>query len=216
MDLQEKMDFLAGCESGYVTDALRKLGLSGWIDGAYPVQEGATFVGEVYPAGYSYVAGDEQVYSLYEMVDMCPPGKVLVMTGVHDMSVLGGNVYRSAQNKGIKAIVVEGRCRDIAEMRKGTMPIFCEGPKTRLPDPKLRITSVGKPVVCQGQKLCPGDIMVGDADGVVFIPREHFDKVFEYVQKIAEVEDQCAKALDENAPVTEIGRLMKIKNSIGK
>ena len=45
------MDFLAGCESGFVTDALRKLGLSGWIDGAYPVQEGATFVGEVYPAG---------------------------------------------------------------------------------------------------------------------------------------------------------------------
>lgn len=216
MTVREQMEFLARHETGFVTDALRKLGLSGWIDGVSPVQPGARFIGEVFPVEYRYVAGDEQVWSLYEMVDQCPPGSVLVMTGAHGRSVLGENVYRCAQNKGITALVVEGCCRDIAGIRGGSMPMFCEGAKVRLPEPNFRITAVGRPVVCQGSRLCPGDVMMGDEDGVVYIPREALDRVCALVAEIAKVEAQCAAALDAGAPATEIGRLMKIKNSIGK
>lgn len=215
-DFLTKLKFLKEHESGFITDALRKLNLQGWIDGVHPMQSGATFIGEVFPVAYGDVAGDEKTYTLYETVDLCPSGSVLVMVGAHDKCVLGENVYTSAANKGIAALVCEGRCRDGSAIRAGKMPMFCEGVKTRLPQPSLRITRVGEPVICQGARLCPGDIMMGDEDGVVYIPREHFDQVYDLVVKIAEIEEQCAKALKEKAPVTEIGRLMKIKNSIGK
>lgn len=100
---------------------------------------------------------------------MAWPGSVIVVdAGTHgDAAVWGGNLAAIARARGVCAVVVDGFVRDVAELRESGLAVYARG-VTPLGPPWTGI--INEPVTCGGQAVAPGDLVVGDEDGIVVVP----------------------------------------------
>lgn len=196
VDIKEKLEFLETCETGYVTDALNLLGIKNcWIDNVLPLASKGVVAGQVFNAKITRIRDNEKRYTLYDVAEATPKGRILVYAGAEDYTILGENISTLLCNKGIKAVVLDGRCRDVDGISSLSMPVFCKGPSPRINPPDLQITELDVPVIIGGIKINPGDIIIGDSDGVVLIPLERLDEVLKQVKWVSEVEKEAAEAL---------------------
>jgi 4-hydroxy-4-methyl-2-oxoglutarate aldolase len=98
------------------------------------------------------------------------PGDVIVVeAGDVDYAVAGGNVCAVAQRRGVAGFVVDGVIRDVAEARERGFPVLARG-IIPIPGAKDRLGALGGPVRVGGVDVQPGDIVVGDEEGVVVVP----------------------------------------------
>lgn len=116
-------------------------------------------------------AGAADNLALFGALDAAKPGDVLVVaTGGHvACAVLGDLLAGMARNCGIAAIVTDGAVRDVAGILDVKMPVFAAGVSPNSPA-RNGPGSVGLPVVVAGLAVHPGDIIVGDGDGVAVVP----------------------------------------------
>lgn len=84
-----------------------------------------------------------------------------------DGAVWGGNLIRIARARGVAAIVVDGCVRDVVDLRNSGLAVFSRGITPRGPRWGGRI---GGPIQCGGITIQPGDLIVGDEDGLVAVP----------------------------------------------
>ena len=117
------------------------------------------------------------------------PGDVLIVDGRGDTSrALWGEYFSSwARGLGVTAIVIDGACRDASQIEELGYPVFARTTTPRGPT----INGGGEvnvPVSCGGVCVVPGDIIVGDREGVVVIPLRHLDEVLGRVRATAERE----------------------------
>jgi 4-hydroxy-4-methyl-2-oxoglutarate aldolase len=98
------------------------------------------------------------------------PGDVIVVeAGDVDYAVAGGNVCAVAQRRGVAGFVVDGVVRDVAEARERGFPVLCRG-VIPIPGAKDTLGGLQGPVRVGGVEVHPGDIVVGDEEGVVVVP----------------------------------------------
>jgi regulator of RNase E activity RraA len=208
----EHIEYLKTCETGYVTDALNLLAISHcWLEGISSVKTSATkMVGEAYTSKMILLREAELPLSLYHVVDQCPQGHVLVASNINDLLLVGINVMTRASNKGIAGVVVEAKNRDADELRELPMPVFSQGVGVRIPPVPMKIhyeTQI--PIDICGAKIYQGDIIMGDSDGVVVIPRSKIDEVIYQVEMIKEVEREIAQA-NRDHPDMPVDEFLKI------
>ncbi|MFO1267687.1 MAG: RraA family protein [Rubrivivax sp.] len=103
--------------------------------------------------------------------DLCRPGDVLVVDAGGDLTnaVLGGIMSAGAAMLGLAGVVVDGAIRDAAEIRERTFPVYARGVNHRGPY-KNGPGEINVPVNIGGMVVQPGDIIVGDADGLLAFP----------------------------------------------
>ncbi|MHA2961292.1 RraA family protein [Priestia megaterium] len=108
------------------------------------------------------------------------PGDVLVIDAKGDTyrAIAGDFIVGMAQTLGIKGIVVDGVIRDIEGTKQLNYPVFCKG-TTIAASSKVGMGEINIPISCGGQTIHPGDIIVGDADGVVVIPQYFEEEAME-------------------------------------
>ena len=114
-------------------------------------------------------AGDNLM--LHAAIYRAPPGSVIVAEGGDlEYALAGGNVCAVAQRNGIAAFVLDGVVRDLAEIRDLKFPVFAKGviPK---PGTKKLVGALGESVMCGGVMVAPGDMVVGDEEGIVVVPQ---------------------------------------------
>ncbi|KAJ3209984.1 hypothetical protein HK099_008394 [Clydaea vesicula] len=92
-----------------------------------------------------------------------------------------------AKKIGVKGVVIEGRLRDLKELWDMEFPAFATGNSTMGAAPFSRVSTVGEPITLAADTIAPvvvkeGDIIVGDIDGVVRIPKDKLDKVLKILQ----------------------------------
>jgi 4-hydroxy-4-methyl-2-oxoglutarate aldolase len=106
------------------------------------------------------------------------PGDVIVIeTGATvEASVLGDVLVGIARNKGVAALVTDGLARDVPGMDAVGIPVFAAGVTSNSPH-KTGPGWIGLPIVIGGQAVAPGDVVVGDGDGVAVVPRAGLDAV---------------------------------------
>lgn len=99
-------------------------------------------------------------------------GEVLVVDAKGDQyrAIAGDFVVGMAQTLGIGGLVVDGVIRDIVGIKELNFPVFCKG-TTVAASGKAGIGEVNVPISCGGISIQPGDLIIGDADGVVVIPQ---------------------------------------------
>jgi len=104
---------------------------------------------------------------------LAKPGDVIVVDGKGDLScaLTGGLMAAHAKAAGIAGFVIDGAVRDTEECARGDFPIFAAGCNPNGPT-KGVAGWIGIPVALAGTPVNPGDLIVGDADGVVVVPRE--------------------------------------------
>jgi 4-hydroxy-4-methyl-2-oxoglutarate aldolase len=110
--------------------------------------------------------------SVLEAISKAKPGDILVVDAKGDQyrAIAGDFVVGMAQTLGIGGLVVDGVIRDIVGVKALNFPVFSRG-TTVAASGKTGVGEVNVPISCGGVPVNPGDIIVGDADGVVVIPQ---------------------------------------------
>ncbi|MBM7653851.1 RraA family protein [Neobacillus cucumis] len=137
------------------------------------------------------------------------PGDVLVIDAKGDTyrAIAGDFIVGLAQTLGIRGIIVDGAVRDIQGIRELDYPVFCKR-TTVAASGKAGMGEINIPISCGGTTVHPGDIVVGDADGVVIIPQaaeqellkeslEKLDKDIKRAEKVSGKREEVIKYLDD-------------------
>ena len=105
-------------------------------------------------------------------VEHAPAGKVLVVDCRGDASAASGGEILMTRLlvRGAAGVVSDGGMRDAAAIAKMALPVFCAGPSAPLNLASHHAVDIDVPIACGGVAVYPGDMMVGDGDGVVVIP----------------------------------------------
>lgn len=130
----------------------------------------------------------------YAAIEYARPGDIMVVAAdaYEEASVLGDILVGMAKNKGIAALVTDGMVRDVEGLNAVGLPIFARGLSPNSPY-KDGPGEIGLPVTLGGTTVNPGDLVVGDQDGIVVVAR---DAIAAVADALAEVGAKEAK-MDE-------------------
>lgn len=133
---------------------------------------------------------------IHKALLMASPGDVVVVDGAGDLTqaVVGGLMRTTALTRRLGGLVINGAVRDIAEWGEGTMPIYALGHTHRGPS-KTGPGEINVPIVCAGMVVAPGDLVIGDADGVVAIPRGQLESLLFAVRQHA-ANESCIREVN--------------------
>lgn len=137
-------------------------------------------------------------------IHMAQPGDVIVISGGFDMtlSVWGGIMSTMARKKGIAGVVTDGLVRDVAETRACGLPVFSIG-LTPVGPTKEGVGQINLPISCGGVVVNPGDIVVGDEDGVVVVRKEEAEAVLERTHARMQLEAEWMAAIARGETILE-------------
>jgi RraA family protein len=129
---------------------------------------------------------------IHAAIALAKPGDVLVIDGKGDQSaaLMGTIMMNACRQVGIAGVVIDGAVRDSVEIDEMGFPVFSVGTNPNGPT-KLASGRIGHPVSVGGVAVRPGDLVVGDADGVVVVEREKVEALLLAAQK--KVEDEAAR-----------------------
>jgi regulator of RNase E activity RraA len=134
---------------------------------------------------------------VYKALDLAGPGDVLVITNdsSSNTSILGDLVCAIAKSKGVAAIVTDGLVRDAAGIRELGLPVFALGISPNSPY-KDGPGEVNFPISCGGLSVHPGDVILGDEDGVVVVAREDVSAVLGELRKVGAKEQEMRAKIE--------------------
>lgn len=204
----------AGQPTGFVVDALARMGCAGWIADLLPRSSTAKFTG---PARTMRFASPRKVSkpvktSMYAVMRSLSPGEVLVVaTGGAPCWFMGENMIHEALYSGLGAVVTDGRIRDSAEIEDIAIPVFSAGVSLVPPLSNFVIAELDGPVSVGGASISKGDILHGDADGVVVVARELQDEVERIVAELAEIEAMQEHAIRDRVPLPQLEAILARK-----
>lgn len=122
--------------------------------------------------------------AIHGAMTMVRPGDVLVIDwrGYVDGCGAGAQSLIGPMRGGLRGLVIDGAWRDIGELKSMRLPLFARCASAFSP-PKDRPGEVNVPISCGGVVVCPGDIIVGDEEGVVVVPRTWAERVIDSVSE---------------------------------
>jgi regulator of RNase E activity RraA len=134
------------------------------------------------------------------------PGQVLVVAadGRMDAAMIGELLCGAARRKGIAGVVVDGPVRDLASLAAlADFPVFCRGVVARGPSGMER-GAVNAPVLFGGVPVAPGDLILGDDDGLVAIPAADLGSRLAAAQAMVEAENAWESRLASGETTLEV------------
>ena len=190
----EQIESLQAVPTGFVVDAQNGTGALDWR--IKPLGESMEFVG----SALTVEAEPRDYLPVQPAIALSHPGDVLVISngGYDGAAVIGDNVAAMAKNMGIAGIVTDGLVRDIEGILAAEIPVFCCGVSPNSPYAHGP-GRVGLPISISRSVIQPGDMIVGDRNGVVVISRNDIDKVISSIEvvkkKEVELESKIEKGL---------------------
>lgn len=133
---------------------------------------------------------------IHKALTLIKPGDVLVVDagGNHSWALMGFLMFSTAIKLGVAGIVVDGCVRDSGEAIKSGFPIFSAGLSPNGPF-KEGPGEINFPISCGGQFVNPGDMIVGDDDGVVVMKKAYAETTIDKIYQIIEREDNRLKEI---------------------
>ncbi len=146
-----------------------------------------------------------------DFIDTLQPGTVAVLDngGRRDCTVWGGILSRLAAHKQLAGTVIHGVCRDTAEADEAGYPLYAKDRFMRTGKDRVQVEAYEQPVMLGDVRVCPGDLVVGDADGVVVVPRPRLQEVLAKALATRAVEEQILAAALGGLPLTQARQKFK-------
>jgi regulator of RNase E activity RraA len=128
---------------------------------------------------------------IHKALALAQPGDVLVVDGSGELShaLAGGLMRLAALARGVAGFVLDGAIRDVAEWAEGEVPVFARGHSHRRPS-KDGPGEINIPISCAGLVVTPGDLVLGDADGVIAVAPGRLPQLLEEVRAKQALEEE--------------------------
>jgi len=176
-----------------------------------PLDDGLVLMGRVrtglYMPVYAVEAGDNPYDLEIALLDDLKEGDVAVLACDGPTSRIapwGELLSTAARCRGAEGCVTDGLIRDTRKIREMRFPVFHGGIGPLDSKGRARMMKMDVPVECAGVTACPGDLVFGDADGVVVIPRERAEEVIAQAHRKVEGENRTRDALIEGRLLREV------------
>ena len=136
-------------------------------------------------------------------IEECPPGSVLVIDtrGETRVSSAGDMMALRLRTRGVAGLVTDGGLRDVAGIRRTGLPAYQRAPATPATPIALHPVELNCPIACAGVAIYPGDMLVGDANGVAVVPRHLADEVAREAYKTSLYEEFVELQLARGRPL---------------
>lgn len=181
---KELLDQFAGVPTGYLVDAM---GGRGCLD--YRIKPLAEPAGVMVGSAVTCHAGPADNLALFGALAVARQGDILVAAtdGFTATSITGDLLLGMARNRGVAGLVTDGLVRDLVGILAVGLPVYCAGVTANSPA-RNGPGTVGLPVVLGGLSVEPGDIVVGDRDGVVIVPVGQAEAVLAKLDDVRQAE----------------------------
>jgi len=190
MKLSDKpREQLGACTRATLSTQLFKRGLRNQVlQGVSRLTPNApTMVGEAYTLRNIPAREDVDHIGVYDdpehpqrkAIEVAPPGSVLVIDcrGDARSASAGGILVRRLEVRGVAGLVTDGGLRDTPEIAARGFPVYCKAPSAPISLIHHHAVDSNVPIACGGVAVYPGDVVVGDGEGVIVIPRGIADEV---------------------------------------
>jgi len=185
----------AKLDTATLSDALDRHGLAGQCYRIKPRSADFRMAGRAWTLQYGPAGNPPGTVGDY--VDDVPAGSVIVLAngGRDDVTVWGDILTEVAHRKGIAGTVIDGINRDVALALELSYPIFSRDNWMRTGKDRVQIEATQVPVSIGNARVVPGDLVRGDADGVIVIPQEFEEKVLASAEAIQRAEDAIRESV---------------------
>lgn len=209
----ETLSKLQGVSTATIATLLYKKGYQNcFVQGVVPLgKDKARMVGPAFTLRYIVAREDTDPIQAFRepehpqrvAIETCPEGSVLVMDCRQDASAAsaGSILLTRLQVRGGEGVVSDGGIRDATGAGALTMPVFAAKPSAPTNLTKHHAVDIDVPVSCGGAAVYPGDIMVGDGDGVMVIPRHLADEIADEAAPMELFEDFVLEEVLNGTPI---------------
>jgi len=206
METDRNVERAAKLDTATLSDALDKLGIVGQCYRIKPRSGAFRMAGRAYTLLYGPAANPPGTVGDY--IDDVPPGSVIVLDngGRENATVWGDILTEIAHRRGIAGTVIDGVCRDVALCTQIGYPVFSKDHWMRTGKDRVQVEATNVTVNIGDARVQPGDIVRGDADGVVVLPKEHEAKVLDTAEEIEHAENAIREAVRSGMRLDEARR----------
>jgi regulator of RNase E activity RraA len=186
-----------------ISDALDRLGIAGQCLNIKPLDHRFHLTGRAYTILYGPAGSPPGTVGDY--IDDVEAGQVIVLDngGRENATVWGDILTWLANHKKIAGTVIDGACRDTRLARELNYPIYSRSYSMRTGKDRVQVEGVNVPVNVGDARVNPGDLLRGDSDGVLVIPRAHEGAVLTAAEDIDAAEHRIRVALKEGKTLAE-------------
>ena len=206
---EELCDRYAALYPGAVTDVLDDMGYTDQTlaPGIDPVTDDMTVAGIAYPCRgrpNRNVDEDENVRNILKMLRDAPEHAVVTYeTNATDSAQIGELSVECLLANGCRGAVLDGGVRDLSYILENDFPVFTRFRTPADAVPRWQILDWDTSVVIGGVEVTPGDVLVGDVDGVVAVPERHAVEVLEEAEALANTENHTRAAVRDGGDPVE-------------
>jgi 4-hydroxy-4-methyl-2-oxoglutarate aldolase len=186
-----------------VSDALDHLGIVGQCLGIAPQDRSFHLCGPAFTVRYAPLGVDGGTVGDY--IDDVAPGSVVTLDnlGRMDATVWGDILTGVAHRRGVGGTAIDGVCRDIRASLDVGYPIFARGTWMRTGKDRVRVDAINEAVSLGGVRVRAGDVLLGDADGLLVVPADRVEQVVETAARIEQTESQIRLAVAAGTTLRE-------------
>jgi 4-hydroxy-4-methyl-2-oxoglutarate aldolase len=186
-----------------ISDAMDRLGIAGQCLNIKPLDPRFRLTGRAFTILYGPAGTPPGTVGDY--IEDVPVGGVVVLDngGRENATVWGDILTWVANRRGVAGTVIDGACRDTHLARELGYPIYSRSYSMRTGKDRIQVEAMGGPVNIGDARVNQGDILRGDADGVVAIPQAQEDAILTNAEQIDAAESQIRALVNEGNTLTE-------------
>ncbi len=209
----ETREKLKGVSTATICTALFKRGLRNqFIQNVRPLNpDSPNMVGEAFTLRYIPAREDLNPITVFQdrghpqrkAIEECPPGHVMVIDSRKDprAASAGSILIARLQHRGAAGIVTDGGFRDSPEIARLSIPAYHQRPSAPTNLTAHQAIDINVPIGCGDAPIWPGDVIVGDGEGVVVIPAHLADEIADEAVEMTAFEDFVAEKVAEGRSI---------------
>jgi 4-hydroxy-4-methyl-2-oxoglutarate aldolase len=201
--MDENVQRASQLDTTALSDALDRLGIPSQCLGIKPLDPRFRLAGRAFTILYGPASVPPGTVG--DFIDDVPEGTVIVIDngGRENATVWGDILTMVAHHRKIAGTVIDGACRDTFLSREIMYPIFSRSYSMRTGKDRVQVEVFNTPVNIGDARVLPGDILRGDADGVIAIPQAHENEVLTVAEEIDAIEQKIRNAVLDGMTLAE-------------
>jgi len=191
-----------------LSDAMDRLGIAGQCLNIKPLDHRFRMTGRAFTILYG--PSGKPSGTVGDYIDEVAPGSVIVLDngGRENATVWGDILTWVAHRRGVAGTVIDGACRDTALARELGYPMYSRSYSMRTGKDRVQVEAMGGAVNIGDARVEQGDLLRGDADGVIAIPKAHEDQILAVAEDVDAAEAKIRQFVNDGMTLKEARQKM--------